>query len=99
MKILVTGSAGQLAGKIRELSGATEELKFIFVSKDKLDITDVTELHRFFSSEKIDILLNCAAYTNVDGAETAYQQAIKVNNFAVKEMSAYLKPMILLLFI
>jgi len=87
MKILVTGSAGQLAGKIRELSGTIDELKFIFASKDKLDITDVTELRRFFSSEKIDVLLNCAAYTNVDGAETTYQQANKVNNFAVKEMS------------
>ena len=87
MKILVTGSTGQLAGKIRELSGTTNELKFIFASKDKLDITNTSELHRFFSGEKIDILINCAAYTNVDGAESTYQQANKVNNFAVKEIS------------
>ena len=87
MKILVTGSAGQLAGKIRELSGTTNELKFIFASKDKLDITDTTELQRFFTSEKIDILINCAGYTNVDGAESTYQQANKVNNLAVKEIS------------
>ena len=87
MKILVTGSTGQLAGKIRELSGTTNELKFIFASKDKLDITNTSELHRFFTGEKIDILINCAAYTNVDGAESTYQQANKVNNFAVKEIS------------
>ena len=87
MKILVTGSDGQLAGKIRELSGTTNELKFIFASKDKLDITDTTELQRFFTSEKIDILINCAGYTNVDGAESTYQQANKVNNLAVKEIS------------
>ena len=87
MKILVTGSTGQLAGKIRELSGTTNELNFIFASKDKLDITNTTELQRFFSSEKIDVLINCAAYTNVDGAESTYQQANKVNNFAVKEIS------------
>ena len=87
MKILVTGSTGQLSGKIRELSGTTDELKFIFASKDKLDVTNTTELHRFFSSEKIDILINCAAYTDVDGAESTYQQANKVNNLAVKEIS------------
>ena len=91
MKILVTGSDGQLAGKIRELSGTTNELKFIFVSKDKLDITDTTELQRFFTSEKIDILINCAGYTNVDGAESTYQQANKVNNVAVKEISSLSK--------
>ena len=87
MKILVTGSTGQLAGKVRELSGTTNELKFIFASKDKLDITNTTELQRFFSSEKIDILINCAAYNNVDGAESTSQLANKVNNLAVKEIS------------
>ena len=87
MKILVTGSTGQLSGKIRELSGTIDELKFIFASKDKLDITNTSELEKFFSREKIDILINCAAYTNVDGAESNYQQANKVNNLAVKEIS------------
>mgnify|MGYP000981968038 CR=1 FL=1 len=78
-RILVTGSAGQLAGKIRELSGTTNELKFIFASKDKLDITNTSELHRFFTGEKIDILINCAAYTNVDGAEEEKKNARDVN--------------------
>ena len=87
MKILVTGSTGQLAGKVRELSGTTNKLKFIFASKDKLDITNTYELQRFFTSEKIDILINCAAYNNVDGAESTSQLANKVNNLAVKEIS------------
>jgi len=86
-KILVTGSKGQLARKIRELSGAVNQFNFIFVSKDKVDITNTIELERFFSSEKIDILINCAAYTNVDGAESTYYQANKVNNLAVREIS------------
>ena len=86
-KILVTGSKGQLARKIRELSCTVNEFNFIFASKDKVDITNTIELQRFFSSEKIDILINCAAFTNVDGAESTYDQANKVNNLAVREIS------------
>ena len=83
-KILVTGSNGQLARKIRELSCVANEFNFIFTTKDKLDITNTIELQKFFSNEKIDILINCAAFTNVDGAENTYDQANKVNNLANK---------------
>lgn len=68
MNILVTGSNGQLGSEIRILSEGSAD-RFIFTDVEELDITDRTAVLGLVQREKIDVLVNCAAYTNVDAAE------------------------------
>lgn len=77
MKILVTGANGQLGREMRIVSRDTDH-DFIFtdvvdaegVQTIKLDITDLEAIRRIVREERIDCIVNCAAYTNVDKAES-----------------------------
>ena len=87
--VLVTGSEGQLAKHISEESREEKGLTFIFLEKRNLNIANKERLEDFFNSKKIDILINCAAFTNVDGAESDEERANEVNYFAVKYLSEF----------
>jgi len=76
-KILVTGANGQVAKEIKEIVEGDE--RFIFSSKDKLDITDFKKLEGFLETNNIKTIINCAGYTNVDKAESEKELALKVN--------------------
>ncbi len=75
--VLITGSNGQLGSEFKKLSGNTTEknINFIFTDIDELDLTDLQTLHAFFLNNEIDFIVNCAAYTNVDKAESDEQNA------------------------
>lgn len=77
MKILITGSNGQLGREINKQFGDQYEL--ILTDIDILDITDYKQVRDIFAKTKPQIVIHCAAYTNVDGAETDYDGAFKVN--------------------
>lgn len=79
MKILVTGSKGQLGSKIKDLSVDFQSFSFSFTDLDELDITNFNSVLDFFKFEKTDIVINCAAYTAVDKAEDDYENAFKIN--------------------
>jgi dTDP-4-dehydrorhamnose reductase len=79
MKILVTGSKGQLGSKINDLSVDYQNFNFAFTDLDELDITNFNSVLDFFKFEKPDIVINCAAYTAVDKAEDDYENAFKIN--------------------
>ncbi|MDR2979662.1 MAG: dTDP-4-dehydrorhamnose reductase [Bacteroidales bacterium] len=82
--ILLLGSKGQLGNSI--LSVATEKnFKHSFICKDieTLDITKKEAISRFLSEQKVDIIINCAAYTAVDQAEDEAALAYLVNETAV----------------
>jgi len=85
-KILVTGSNGQLGSEIRSLS-ADYSYQFLFTDVQDLDITDRNALHQFLVENKVNTILNCAAYTAVDRAEDDFQTADKVNHLAVKYLA------------
>ncbi|MBO4742068.1 MAG: dTDP-4-dehydrorhamnose reductase [Bacteroidales bacterium] len=68
MNILVTGANGQLGSEIRLLAAGSAD-RFVFTDVEELDITDRETVLNFVKQEKIDVLINCAAYTNVDAAE------------------------------
>lgn len=69
--ILVTGCRGQLGSELQMLSSAYEETcKFFFTDVDELDITDRNAIHTFVEQNYINIIVNCAAYTAVDRAES-----------------------------
>ena len=76
--ILVTGSNGQLGNEIRVLDEADKD-NFIFTDVEELDITDSKAVSDFFQNNKIDLIINVAAYTNVDKAETDQDIAKKIN--------------------
>lgn len=82
MKILVTGAYGQLGNELKLLSAEYPEWQFLFTDADTLDITNAFSVQSFFDRNKPDIVINCAAYTAVDKAETDIETAGKVNALA-----------------
>jgi len=82
MKILVTGSNGQLGNEIKALSVAYPSYDFLYTDVDELDITHAAGVTHFFSVHNPDVVINCAAYTAVDKAETDEETAFLVNALA-----------------
>lgn len=79
MKILVTGSKGQLGQALEQLAPSFSKHQFVLVDKDVLDICSPGDVKGFFKQHKPDVLVNCAAYTSVDAAEENVQEAMLVN--------------------
>ena len=84
--ILVTGADGQLGQELHLLS-KDHQYNFIFSNRQILDITDNQKVDLFFEHHKVDIIINCAAYTAVDKAETNQKQAYAVNYTAVEKLA------------
>lgn len=87
MKILITGSNGQLGSELRELSGAYPQYEFIYTDEKELDITNESLIDDFFSVNRPDVVINCAAYTVVDKAESQEKTAFLINSNAVGFLS------------
>ena len=83
MKILVTGANGQLGSEINELSSSFPNLDFVFSDLPDLDICNKEMLSQFVIENKIEAVVNCAAYTAVDKAEEDAATAELVNATAV----------------
>lgn len=79
MIILVTGSNGQLGNEIRKRESLLDGAKFIYADLPELDITNKAQLEAFIGKNKITAIINCAAYTAVDKAESDEQTAALVN--------------------
>lgn len=82
MTILVTGGNGQLGCSLR-LASAESHHRFVFTDVEELDITSAAAIDAFFEREKVDVVVNCAAYTAVDLAEDNESQADEINHKAV----------------
>ena len=87
VKILITGANGQLGSEIREISGTFPEMEFAFTDVDELDITDPWKVADYLTKNKPQFLVNCAAYTAVDKAETDIETATLLNATAVGIMA------------
>ena len=96
-RILVTGSNSQIANEIKIISKKLNNFKFFFLTRSKLDICDSKNVKKIILSYKIDIIINCAAYTKVDDAEKDKMQCKKINFFAVKRLASLCKSMNLIL--
>ncbi|MDK2977683.1 MAG: dTDP-4-dehydrorhamnose reductase [Bacteroidales bacterium] len=81
-RILVTGSKGQLGSEIRELTKNERSGNYLYTDVTELDITDKSAVNRFVADHQIDIIINCAAYTNVDKAEDDEEAALQINGTA-----------------
>jgi len=85
MNILVTGANGQLENEIKEISRMCEKHRFFYtdvnsVADEYLDITHEESVKEFISDNKINIVINCAAYTNVETASVAKDSLCGVLN-------------------
>ena len=89
-RILVTGGNGQLGEAIRRAAeGSTH--RYAFATVDELDICNGADVERYISDNKIDTIVNCAAYTDVEGAEDNQDMAFAINGTAVAEMAEVCK--------
>ena len=86
MNILVTGSKGQLGSDIKDLSKEYTNNTYFFTDYQELDITSKEQLQKFFKSNNIDYIINCAAYTAVDLAETEKDKCFLLNAESVKNL-------------
>ncbi len=100
MNILVTGANGQLGNEMRIISKGSSD-KYIFTDVNQvegletiyLDITDLDAIRKMVAEHKVDAIVNCAAWTNVDGAENPEKYAIveKLNATAPGNLAKAIK--------
>ena len=91
-KILVTGCNGQLARVIRKAYEGTDT---VFINTDvtelddavALDITDINAVMAIVEEQKPDVIINCAAHTNVDACETQWDAAYRINAIGPRNLS------------
>lgn len=81
-KILVTGANGQLGSEIKFLSNEFQN-QYYFADIEELDITDDMSVNNYLTVNNIEIVINCAAYTAVDKAESDQEKADLINHIAV----------------
>lgn len=98
MKVLITGCNGQLGNELISIINSKKseiglipkefsECEVIPVDIDILDISDFCAVEKLVNDKKPDIIINCAAMTNVDGCETDYETAFKVNAVGVRNLA------------
>ena len=85
MKILITGSNGMLGHDLIEVLKDNHEL--ILTTSKTLDITDKNHVIEFIGENKPDIVINSAAYTNVDGCEENQETAYSINGDGVRNLA------------
>ena len=98
MNILVTGANGQLGNEMRIVSKASDD-KYIFTDVCEqegnettfLDITDLKAVRQIVEENNVNAIVNCAAYTNVDAAESAEELAEKLNATAPENLAKAMK--------
>lgn len=86
MKILVTGSNGQLGKEITKYYSNTNH-ELLLTDSKVLDITNMKLVNNYFKDNKPDIVINCAAYTQVDKCEEDIDNAYKINVIGAKNLA------------
>ena len=87
-QILVTGASGQVGSEIKSLASSLVAFNFVFTNHTELDITSAESLESFFSEQSFYAVVNCAAYTAVDKAETEKEIAFKINEQGAGNIAA-----------
>ena len=90
MNILVTGANGQLGQEMRQVSTSSTD-RYIFTDVAELDITDAITVKRMVRENNIKVIVNCAAYSDVDRAEDDVCMAELLNAPAVRYLAEALK--------
>ena len=92
MFILVTGANGQLGKSIKSLVEQQKKShSFVFVNREQLDLSSTSSIQNYFETHKFDLIINCAAYTAVDRAESYQEEADMINHIALKKIAEIAK--------
>ena len=89
--ILITGANGQLGLTFKNIQKKYTNYSFFFAEKAILDITNFEKIEKYLVTNQIDVIINCAAYTQVDKAEDEIELADKINYTAVKYLAELAK--------
>lgn len=90
MNILVTGANGQLGNEMRIVSQQSAH-HYIFTDVAELDITDAAAVEKMVADNDVKVIVNCAAYTNVDKAEDDRELAERLNARAVENLACAIR--------
>ena len=88
--ILITGAKGQLGYDFQRLFDKLKE-EYIATDRDDLDITDIEKVREFVKDKNIALIINCAAYNNVDKAEDEVELCKKLNTYAPRDLATVAK--------
>lgn len=77
--ILITGADGQLGSELRSLTQGQSGTNWLYTDFQELDITDADAVEKYISGNGVTKIINCAAYNDVDRAETDTDAAIRIN--------------------
>jgi dTDP-4-dehydrorhamnose reductase len=88
-KILVTGANGQLGSELKELSSCYSQFEWLFADRSVLDLSNLSSISKVLDTIQPQIIINCAAYTAVDRAETETELAEVLNHQAVGVLSQW----------
>jgi len=91
MNILITGANGQLGNSIRKIAAKYPSYHFFFTDIPEVDITDAALLEQLIRTNNIQAIINCAAYTAVDKAETDIESAQKINTDGPRNLATAAK--------
>ncbi|MDO5075114.1 MAG: dTDP-4-dehydrorhamnose reductase [Bacteroidales bacterium] len=92
MNILVTGAKGQLGSELYQASLGTERDTYFFTDVEDLDITDASAIRAMVKDKHIELIINCAAYTQVDKAEgEGADLCERINHYAVRHLAEAMK--------
>jgi len=86
IKVLVTGGNGQLGKCFNYIKSEYPKIKFHFLDRKELDITDYQSILDYFKKNKINFIINCAAYTSVDMAEEEPSKAEEINVLGLENL-------------
>jgi dTDP-4-dehydrorhamnose reductase len=89
--ILVIGSTGQIGQSIQSISIDYPCYEFVFANRQHLDLSNEISITNFFEGKNFEIIINCAAHTSVDKAESEPELANQVNHLAVKQLAGIAK--------
>lgn len=89
-KVLVTGAKGQLGREIKKLRNLFGQV-YSFTDVEELDLTNKAAIEKYLSSMHADYIINCAAYTDVDGAESDPEGAMLLNRDIVRNLAEVLE--------
>ncbi|WP_036514655.1 dTDP-4-dehydrorhamnose reductase [Nitrincola nitratireducens] len=88
-QVLVTGVGGQLGHSIQDRANQYPLFDFVFVDHTEFDLADPNAISTYLADKAFDYILNCAAYTAVDKAESELSLVDQVNHLAVKQLAEW----------
>jgi dTDP-4-dehydrorhamnose reductase len=89
VKTLIIGSEGQLGLEFQKISNCYDSISWVFSTVKTLDLLKLDTINSFLDNINPSVIINCAAYTNVDKAETEFDKANLINHKAIDVISKW----------